>query len=306
MRPVIIATWSFSLKAIEVGMSILKAGGSSLDAVEETIKVVENDVTNRTVGLGGYPNLLGEVELDASIMDGSTLRAGAVAAVKNVRNPISLARKVMELTPHIMLVGEGACMFARLLGLEYHASLQPEAEKAWREYIAQALDSKPERGALNFWAKIIHKKQTHDTIGVVAIDKYGNIAAGCSTSGSAFKMPGRVGDSPIIGSGVYADNLAGGASATGLGEEIMRFCVTRMVVEHIYRGLSAQEAADTVMKTILSRDRTARHIAVIALDAKGRFGASTTYDTFEYAFMTDNMEKPELRLVRGNFSHTST
>jgi len=306
MRPVIIATWSFSLKAIEVGMSILKAGGSSLDAVEETIKVVENDVTNRTVGLGGYPNLLGEVELDASIMDGSTLRAGAVAAVKNVRNPISLARKVMELTPHIMLVGEGACMFARLLGLEYHASLQPEAEKAWKEYIAQALDSKPERGALNFWAKIIHKKQTHDTIGVVAIDKYGNIAAGCSTSGSAFKMPGRVGDSPIIGSGVYADNLAGGASATGLGEEIMRFCVTRMVVEHIYRGLSAQEAADTVMKTILSRDRTARHIAVIALDAKGRFGASTTYDTFEYAFMTDNMEKPELRLVRGNFSHTST
>jgi len=306
MRPVIIATWSFSLKAIEVGMSILKAGGSSLDAVEETIKVVENDVTNRTVGLGGYPNLLGEVELDASIMDGSTLRAGAVAAVKNVRNPISLARKVMELTPHIMLVGEGACMFARLLGLEYHASLQPEAEKAWKEYIAQALDSKPERGTLNFWAKIIHKKQTHDTIGVVAIDKYGNIAAGCSTSGSAFKMPGRVGDSPIIGSGVYADNLAGGASATGLGEEIMRFCVTRMVVEHIYRGLSAQEAADTVMKTILSRDRTARHIAVIALDAKGRFGASTTYDTFEYAFMTDNMEKPELRLVRGNFSHTST
>lgn len=305
MRPVIIATWSFSLKAIEVGMSILKAGGSSLDAVEETIKVVENDVTNRTVGLGGYPNLLGEVELDASIMDGSTLRAGAVAAVKNVRNPISLARKVMELTPHIMLVGEGACMFARLLGLEYHASLQPEAEKAWKEYIAQALDSKPERGSLNFWAKIIHKKQTHDTIGVVAIDKYGNIAAGCSTSGSAFKMPGRVGDSPIIGSGVYADNLAGGASATGLGEEIMRFCVTRMVVEHIYRGLSAQEAADTVMKTILSRDRTARHIAVIALDAKGRFGASTTYDTFEYAFMTDNMEKPELRLVRGNFSHTS-
>jgi N4-(beta-N-acetylglucosaminyl)-L-asparaginase len=306
MKPVIIATWSFSLNAIEVGMSILKAGGSSLDAVEETIKVVENDVTNRTVGLGGYPNLLGELELDASIMDGSTLRAGAVAAVKNVRNPISLARKVMELTPHIMLVGEGACMFARLLGLEYHVSLQPEAEKAWKEYIYQALNSKPERGTLNFWAKIIHENQTHDTIGVVAIDKYGNIAAGCSTSGSAFKMPGRVGDSPIIGSGVYADNLAGGASATGLGEEIMRFCVTRMVVEYIYRGLSAQEAADTVIKTILGRDRTARHIAVIALDAKGRFGASTTYDTFEYAFMTADMEKPELRLVLGNFSYTST
>lgn len=280
-------------------MRVLKAGGSALDAVEEAVKVVENDLTIRSVGLGGYPNMLGEVELDASIMDGSTLRAGAVAAVKNVKNPISLARKVMELTPHIMLVGEGAHMFARILGLEYHMPLQPEAEKAWREYLKQVMHLKPEKGTLEFWAKYLHEKKIHDTIGVVAIDENGNIAAGCSTSGLAFKMPGRVGDSPIIGSGIYADNLAGGASATGLGENIMRFCITRMVVEYMHRGLSAQEAADAAMKSILKRDKNARYTAVIALDAEGRPGASTTYDTFEYSFMRANMNKPELRLTYG-------
>lgn len=280
-------------------MSILKAGGSALDAVEEAVKAVENDLTIRSVGLGGYPNMLGEVELDASIMDGSTLRAGAVAAVKNVKNPISLARKVMELTPHIMLVGEGAYMFARLIGLEYRMPLQPEAEKAWREYLKRVAHLKPEKGTLEFWAKYLHEKKIHDTIGVVAIDENGNIAAGCSTSGLAFKMPGRVGDSPIIGSGIYADNFAGGASATGLGENIMRFCVTRMVVEYMHRGLGAQEAADATIKSIIKRDKNANYIAVVALDTRGRPGASTTYDMFEYAFMTADMDKPELRLAYG-------
>ncbi|MCX8171393.1 MAG: N(4)-(beta-N-acetylglucosaminyl)-L-asparaginase [Candidatus Bathyarchaeota archaeon] len=299
IKPAVIATWSFGLKAAEAGMKALRAGGSALDAVEEAVKTVENDPANRSVGLGGYPNMLGDVELDASIMDGSTLRAGAVAAVKNVKNPISLARKVMELTPHVMLVGEGAYMFARLMGLEHHAPLQPEVKKAWREYLDQVKHSSPGKGTLDFWAKYIHEMKAHDTIGVVAIDKSGNIAAGCSTSGLAFKMPGRVGDSPIIGAGIYADSLAGGASATGLGENIMRFCTTRIVVEYMYRGLSAQEAAETAMRFILSRDRFARNIAVVALDAKGRAGASTTDEKFEYAFMTADMEEPELRSVKG-------
>jgi len=297
VTPAIIATWSFGLKAAEAGMRVLKAKGSALDAVEEAVKAVENDLSIRSVGLGGYPNMLGDVELDASIMDGSTLRAGAVAAVKNVKNPISLARKVMELTPHVMLVGEGACMFARLIGLEHRMPLQPEAEKAWREYIVRVMHSRPEKGTLEFWAKYIHELRSHDTIGVVAIDGNGNVAAGCSTSGLAFKMPGRVGDSPIIGSGIYADNLAGGASATGLGEDIMRFCVTRMVVEYMYRGMSAQEAADAAIDFILKRDGNAKHIAVVALDARGRPGASTTYDTFEYAFMGADMDKPVLRSI---------
>jgi isoaspartyl peptidase/L-asparaginase-like protein (Ntn-hydrolase superfamily) len=298
MEPAIIATWKFGAKAVEAGISVLRAGGSALDAVEEAIKTIENDPTNRSVGLWGYPNMLGEVEMDASIMDGSTLRAGAVAAVKNVKNPISLARKVMELTPHVMLAGEGACMFARLLGFEYRAPLHPEAEKAWKEYIAKISSSKPEKNTLDFWAKRVYETKIHDTIGVVAIDKNGNIAAGCSTSGLAFKMPGRVGDSPIIGSGVYADNLAGGASATGLGENIMRFCLTRIVVGYMYEGLSAQEAADKAMKYILSRDKSAKNIAVVALDAKGRPGASTTYDTFEYAFMTVKMDNPHLKTIQ--------
>ncbi|MEM2673182.1 MAG: N(4)-(beta-N-acetylglucosaminyl)-L-asparaginase [Candidatus Bathyarchaeia archaeon] len=299
VKPAIIATWSFGIKAAEAGMRILKAGGSALDAVEEAVKTIENDLSNRSVGLGGYPNMLGEVELDASIMDGLTLRAGAVAAVKNVKNPISLARKVMELTPHVMLVGEGACMFARILGLESRIPLQPESEKAWREYIERVMRLRSERGTLDFWAKYFHEMKTHDTVGVVAIDKHGNIAAGCSTSGLAFKMPGRVGDSPIIGAGIYADNLAGGVSATGLGENIMRFCTARAVVEYMYRGLTAQEAADSTMRFILNRDKSAKHIAVVALDAKGRPGASTTDEKFEYAFMTADMDEPELRIVKG-------
>lgn len=299
ITPAIIATWRFGVKAAEAGMNILRAGGSALDAVEEAVKAVENDLTNRSVGLGGYPNMLGEVELDASIMDGSTLKAGAVAAVKNVRNPISLARKVMELTPHVMLVGEGASMFARLIGLEHCLPLQSEVEKAWKEYLNRVMLSRPEKGTLDFWAKNICKVKNHDTIGVVAIDENGNIAAGCSTSGLAFKMPGRVGDSPIIGAGIYADNLAGGASATGLGENIMRFCTTRIVIEYMYRGFSAQEAAEMTMQFILKRDKAARQIAVVALDAKGRPGASTTDEKFEYAFMTANMKKPEIRSVKG-------
>lgn len=299
IAPTIIATWNFGAKAAEAGMSVLRVGGSALDAVEEAIKAIEDDLTNRSVGLGGYPNMLGEVELDASIMDGSTLRAGAVAAVKNVRNPISLARRVMDLTPHVMLVGEGASMFARLLGLEYRIPLNPEAERAWKEYISRVACLKPEKGTLDFWAKYFHEIETHDTIGVVAIDKNGNIAAGCSTSGLAFKMPGRVGDSPIIGAGIYADNLAGGVSATGLGENIMRFCTARIVIEYMYRGLNAQEAVESAMKFILNRDRSAKRIAVVALDAKGRPGASTTDEKFEYAFMTANMSEPELRVVKG-------
>lgn len=299
VTPAIIATWRFGVKAAEAGMNVLRAGGSALDAVEEAVKTIEDDLTNRSVGLGGYPNMLGEVELDASIMDGSTLKAGAVAAVKNVKNPISLARKVMELTPHVMLVGEGACMFARLVGLEHHMPLQPEAERAWREYLNRAMLSRPEKGTLDFWVKYIHGMKTHDTIGVVAIDKNGNIAAGCSTSGLAFKMPGRVGDSPIIGAGVYADSLAGGASATGLGENIMRFCTARIVVEHMYRGFSAQEAVEMTMRFILNREKSVRQVSVVALDAKGRPGASTTDEKFEYAFMTASMDEPELRLVKG-------
>jgi N4-(beta-N-acetylglucosaminyl)-L-asparaginase len=295
MKPAIVATWKFGMEAARVGVRVLQAKGSALDAVEEAVKAVENDVTNRSVGLGGYPNMEGEVELDASIMDGLTMKAGAVAAVKNVRHPISLARKVMEETPHVMLVGEGAYKLARMLGFEYHIPLQPEAERAWEENLRRVAALKPERGTLEFWAKALYEHRAHDTIGVVAIDGRGNIAAGASTSGWAFKMPGRVGDSSIIGSGTYADSFTGGASATGLGENIMRYCVTRMVVEYIYKGLNTQEAAESVMKRILTREPSVRKVSVVALDAKGRPGASTTDESFEYAFMSIDMAEPELR-----------
>jgi len=299
MKPAIVATRKFGLEAAKVGMRVLQAQGSALDAVEEAVKAIEADMANRSVGLGGYPNVEGQVELDASIMDGLTMKAGAVAAVKNVRHPISLARKVMEETPHVMLVGEGAGKLARILGLECHVPHQLEVERIWKENMSRIATSKPERATLEFWAKYFSTLKNHGTIGVVAIDTRGNIAAGASTSGLAFKMPGRVGDSPIIGSGTYADNFAGGASATGLGENIMRYCVTRMVVEHMYGGLNAQQAAESVVKRILAREPSARSIAVVAMNTKGRPGASTTDKSFEYAFMSMGMIEPELKRVQG-------
>ena len=299
MKPAIVATWKFGVEAVKAGMRVLQAQGSSLDAVEEAVKTIEDDSTNRSVGLGGYPNMEGEVELDASIMDGSTMKAGAVAAVKNVKHPISLARKVMEETPHVMIVGEGAYKLAKAFNLTYHAPLQPDAERVWRENMRRMMGLKPERGTLGFWAQRFTEPETHDTIGVVAVDEKGNIAAGTSTSGFSFKMPGRVGDSPIIGSGTYADNLAGGACATGLGENIMRYCVTRMAVEYMYTGLSAQEAAESVVKRILAREPSVRQVFFIALDVNGRPGASTTDASFEFAFMNIDMAEPELKRVQG-------
>jgi N4-(beta-N-acetylglucosaminyl)-L-asparaginase len=298
MEPAIIATWKFGAQAADAGMKVLRARGSALDAVEEAIRQVEGDMGNRTVGLGGYPNMEGHVELDALIMDGLTLRAGAVAAVRDVKHPISLARKVMEETPHVMIVGEGACKLARFFGLELRSELHPDSERAWRERLGEALAQEPDKGTLEFWAKLLAEQKSHDTIGVVAMDYMGNIAVGVSTSGLAFKFPGRVGDSPIVGSGAYADNLAGGACASGLGENIMRHCVSKMVVERMRCASDAQSAVEEVIRAIIEREPSARHIHVIALDRQGRPGASTTEERFEHVYMNASMTEPELRVAR--------
>jgi len=294
---VMAATWSFGMKAIAAGWPILKSGGDPLDAVEEAVREVENDVlgTHKSVGLGGYPNMDGIIELDAAIMDGRTLQAGSVGAVCNVKNPISLARKVMKETPHVMIVGDGANRLAEYYGLCLpQARLQPDVEKELKKRLNVALNLEPKEGTLDLWLKnralgIF----SHDTVGVVALGEDGSLVAGTSTSGIAFKMPGRIGDSPIIGSGLVANEF-GAAVATGSGENIMIHNVSRMVVRGIQDGNNAQEAAMGAIKDIVATEKRYENIAVLALDRHGNFGAATTSQDFEFAVMKEGMLEPRL------------
>ncbi|MGB9805603.1 MAG: N(4)-(beta-N-acetylglucosaminyl)-L-asparaginase [Thermoproteota archaeon] len=289
--PTIIATWDFGIKAVEIGWKILSNGGSALDAVEAGIREVENDLSIRSVGLGGYPNVEGIVELDAAIMDGSTLNAGSVAAVRNVRNPITLARKVMENTSHIMIVGEGAVKLAKIFGLYIDdVKLQQDVRLEWEKFKA-SLNFSGEPGSLELLNKALSKHRVHDTVGCVAIDKFGRIVAGTSTSGLKFKLTGRVGDSPIIGSGLFA-NPFGGATATGLGENIMIHNLSRLVVERISEGFSAREATKIEVERIVKNGKRFNELAVIALDKNEIFGAASTFDEFEFVVMSDSLKKP--------------
>ncbi|MBO3763464.1 MAG: N(4)-(beta-N-acetylglucosaminyl)-L-asparaginase [Candidatus Brockarchaeota archaeon] len=289
--PTIIATWNFGIKAVETGWKVLSNEGSALDAVEAGIREVENDLSIHSVGLGGYPNIEGVVELDAAIMDGSTLSAGSVAAVRNVRHPIILARKVMENTSHVMIVGEGATKLAKIFGLYVEeVKLQQDVKLEWEKFKESlSLSSKP--NSLELLSKALSKQIVHDTIGCVAIDKFGRIAAGTSTSGLKFKLTGRVGDSPIVGSGLFANSF-GGATATGLGENIMIHNLSRLVVERISEGLSAREAVKVEIERITKNGKRFNELAVIALDKNELFGAASTFDKFEFVVMSDSMKRP--------------
>ncbi|MGQ9691326.1 MAG: N(4)-(beta-N-acetylglucosaminyl)-L-asparaginase, partial [Thermoproteota archaeon] len=297
---------SFGLKAVKTGWNVLSNGGSALDAVESSIKEIENDFSNRSVGLGGYPNAAGFVELDAAIMDGSTLKAGSVAAVRNVQNPISLTRKVMENTPHVMIVGEGATKLAKVFGLYVeNVDIHPEAKAEWKRRLKKSLSILPEAGSLDYWLKMVTEGYyNHDTIGCAALDEHGNVAAGCSTSGMAFKLVGRVGDSPIIGSGLYA-NLFGGAAATGLGENIMIHNVSRRAVDFMEQGLPACEAAEKTVQYLLKMGKRTDHISFITLDKNGCFGAGTTEKSFEFAVMSEAFSEPFLLRVKNEEGHLS-
>ncbi len=263
-RPVAIATWQYGRAAVEAAGKVLSGGGTALDAVEQGINAVELDPSVTSVGLGGRPNREGVVELDAAIMDGAG-RAGCVAALRDVARAVSVARKVMEQTPHVMLAGEGARRFALKQGFEQSDLLTEESRRAWEQRCAGGGD--------------------HDTVGLVALDAHGHVAAGCSTSGLAWKLPGRVGDSPIIGSGLYADEAAGGAAATGHGEEIMTHCAGFLVCELMRAGQGPAAACQEAVGRILAGRSGGgeRHVALIALSAGGRCGAASTRSGFPYA-----------------------
>jgi len=287
-RPLVVSTWGFGKPANEAALKVLLGGGTILDAVEQGIWVVESDSHNKSVGLGGTPNAAGVVQLDACIMSGPGHTAGSVAALEGIRHPISAARRVMEKTPHVMLVGEGARMFALEQGLESVEVNSAERYEAWRKQRANEKLSAPNSAK---------KPENHDTIALLVLGADGNLAGGCSTSGLANKLPGRVGDSPIIGSGLYVDNEVGAAGATGMGENVMRYCGSFLVVELMRQGLAPQEACLETIRRIAKQEPAGRalRISFVALDKLGRYGAASSDQGFPYS-VTD---KTASRVLHG-------
>jgi isoaspartyl peptidase/L-asparaginase-like protein (Ntn-hydrolase superfamily) len=292
--PLVISTWEFGLPGNQRALQTLAAGGSTLDAVEQGIRLVESS-GNTSVGLTGQPNAAGYVQQDACIMHGPGHRGGSVAAVEGVAHPITLARRVMEHTPHVMLVGEGARWFAEAQGLEV-LSLDELAKlkAAWQRQTDEARANQPAEGAEPWERAAADADRTprpaggpaddHDTVALLVLGPDGTISGGCSTSGLAKKTPGRVGDSPILGSGLYVDNEVGAAGATGVGENIMRYCGSFLVVEFMRQGSTPAEACQRTIDRIAQIDPRGRQLDIhfIALDKQGRYGAAGT-GPFPYA-----------------------
>lgn len=281
-RPLIVSTWPFGKAANERALETLTSGGSALDAVEQGIRLTESS-GNGSVGLSGRPNAAGVVQLDACIMSGPEHRAGSVAGIEGIVHPISAARRVMEKTPHVMLVGQGARLFAIEQGLEAVNSDATTRHEAWHaaRMAEQANPSTKSSG------------QDHDTIALLVLNADGTVAGGCSTSGLSGKLPGRVGDSPIIGSGLYVDNEVGAAGATGVGENVMRYCGTFLVVELMRQGLTPTEACTEALRRMAAKDPRGEALSVsfVALDKHGRFGAATAGQGFQFAVTTPSFSQ---------------
>jgi N4-(beta-N-acetylglucosaminyl)-L-asparaginase len=284
--PVVIATWDYGLELVTAAQKALLARRDLLDALEIGVNVVEDDPKVMTVGLGGMPNEDGVVQLDAAIMDGRTHNAGAVAALERIKNPISVARKVMERTNHVLLVGAGANAFARKVGFTEQELLTPESRAAWQ------------KAKTTFWRKA---PERHDTVCCIGMDERGDLATAVSTSGLPWKLPGRVGDSPILGAGSYVDNEVGGACATGAGELTLRTCASFAIVERMRAGADPTAACTAVLNQILKiapevRTNTALQLAFIALNKRGQVGAAVfrkQKKVFRYA-LARGREKPAL------------
>ncbi|MDG2125575.1 MAG: N(4)-(beta-N-acetylglucosaminyl)-L-asparaginase [Verrucomicrobiales bacterium] len=276
-KPVVISTWPFGKAANEKSLEVLQGGGSNLDAVEKGIHVTELDEGNRSVGLSGNPNAAGVVQLDACIMDGPGHRAGSVAALEGIVHPISAARLVMEKTRHVMLAGEGARMFALEQGLK---SVEHDPRKQ-----NEAFQKREGAEALEPWEVT---PDDHDTIALLVLGADGNLAGGCSTSGLGGKHPGRVGDSPILGGGLYVDNEVGAAGATGIGENVMRYCATFMIVEFMRQGMGPEEACLAMIERTLKTETSDKNPSInfVALDKNGNYGGAGTNESFKYAVTT--------------------
>lgn len=266
--PLVIATWNVP-NATDAAYEVLRNGGSALDAVEQGCRVEEANAEGQSVGIGGLPDRDGNVTLDACIMNPQG-DYGAVVYLQNIKHPISVARKVMEETPHVIMAGTGAEKFAVSQGFPRENLLTEASEKAWKQWLIEA----------NY--KPIINIENHDTIGMLTIDKNGDIAGGCTTSGLAYKMAGRVGDSPIIGSGLFIDNEIGGATATGLGEEVLKTVGSFLIVELMRQGRSPQEACEEAIGRIVSKNKNYKDFQVgyIAVNKKGEIGYYSIHEGF--------------------------
>ncbi len=288
--PLVLSTWyNQSVTANLAAWKILEAKGTALDAVEAGVQVSENDWGNCCVGLGANPDREGRVTLDASIMN-HRYEIGAVAALERIKSPIHTARMVMEKTPHVMLVGLGAQEFALSNGATLeNTQLSDHAQKAYDEWLKKS-EYKPimnieKQGGPNMPNPMESGEFNHDTIGMIAMDADGNLSGACTTSGMAFKMRGRVGDSPIIGAGLYVDNEVGAATATGHGEEVIRICGSFLVVELMRQGYSPEQACKKAVERIQTKTpRDVKNIQVgfIAINKKGEYGAYALHNGFDY------------------------
>ncbi len=286
--PIVISTWNHGLPANEAAWEILSKGGYSLDAVEAGVRVPEADPKIITVGYGGIPDAEGKVTLDACIMDEKG-RAGSVAFLEHIKHPVSVARLVMEKTPHVMLVGDGALRFALVNGFKKENLLTPEMKKEWKKW------KKTER---KFSAKINIEnqlKENHDTIGMLAIDSEGRISGACTTSGMGFKMNGRVGDSPIIGAGLFVDGEIGGAVATGTGELVMKTLGSFLVVELMRNGKTPDEACEEAVMRIAKKipDYKNHQVGFVALNKSGEYGSFCIQPGFNFAVKTKSKTRLE-------------
>ena len=296
-EPIVISTWDFGKAANAGAWEILKKGGRALDAVEAGVRIPEADETNQSVGYGGLPDRDGRVTLDACIMD-EFYNCGSVMCLEHIMHPISVARMVMEKTPHIILAGDGALQFALANGFKKQNLLTPASEKDWKEWLKTA-KYEPVKNIEN---QLYDKKKdpmpggikNHDTIGMLALDAAGNFGGACTTSGMAYKIHGRVGDSPVIGAGLYVDNEIGAATATGVGEEVIRIVGAHLIVELMRQGYSPEAACKEGVERIIKRNPSrAKEVQVgfLALNKKGEFGAYCLQKGFTYAVRNNKEEK---------------
>jgi N4-(beta-N-acetylglucosaminyl)-L-asparaginase len=286
-KPVVISTWNHGIEANAAAWEILEKGGSALDAVEAGVRVTESDPTNASVGLGGRPDREGIVTLDACIMDHNN-KCGAVGFLQDIENPISVARKVMEETDHVMLVGKGAKQFALEKGFEETNLLTENSKKAWIKWKEQSK-----------YQPVINI-ENHDTISMLALDEGGNLSGACTTSGMAYKLHGRLGDSPIIGAGLFVDNEVGGACATGMGEAVIRIAGSAIVVELMRNGRSPFEACKEAVERIIKKhdDLTNLQVGFLAINKNGEVGGYSVYAGFNYALQT----KTQNELIDAEYS----
>lgn len=296
-KPIVISTWNFSIAANAAAWAVLEKNGHALDAVEAGVKIPEADPLVRSVGYGGIPDRDGRVTLDACIMD-DKYNCGSVMCLEFIKHPISVARLIMEKTPHIILTGEGALRFALANGFKKENLLTPWSENYWREWLKKS-NYKPEKNIENMLYDKTNDpmpggKENHDTIGMLALDQEGRLSGACTTSGLSFKMQGRVGDSPIIGAGLYVDPEVGGATATGVGEEVIRIVGSHLVVELMRQGRTPEAACKEAVERIISRNPTkAKDIQVgfLAMNKLGEYGAYALQKDFTFGIKTADMEK---------------